>query len=123
MPRSTKMTVIPMPRSAETSWAVSPPPGRNATAAATATTIRTLRSVLFTTPARVLRTGRALRGQRAQLGGELVVAEAQRRGRRAVGRLGHRGRGLALCPDRTLDRLGREAVPDAEVRVDVAPIR
>src|SRR3954452_14494841 len=122
-----------MPSSAETSCAVSPPPGRNATAAATATTIRTLRSVLFISTAQDTRRGPArpappepLRGgQRPQLGREAPIGlvERQRRGRRTVGRLRDGGRRLARRALGALGRLGREAVADAEVRVDVAPLR
>src|SRR6185369_2029772 len=117
-----KTTAIAMPRRAQTTPAVSPPPGRNATAAATTRTINTLRSVLFTTLRRI---PRALGRQRPQLRGEHLVVgpEPERRGRRAVGRLGHRRGGLALGDLAALDRLGREAVADAEVRVDVAPLR
>src|SRR3954470_20251590 len=79
-----------------------PPPGSFQTATASSRMIAMLRMCLLrsgpTPDSRLVR--------RDEIGGERRL-------------LGH---GSAR-PDRRLDRLGREAVPDPEVRVDVAPVR
>ena len=102
-PTSRPTAITPANASAsvrETTAATSPPPGRKAIAAAIAATIATLRAVVTQEAYDAAGTlGRRLGG------GEQV-------GGRRVGHL-----------DGALDRLGGEAVADAEVRVDVAPVR
>ena len=105
---STNTTFSSVKRIALISAAVSPPPGANSTMAARARMIRTLRAA---TSCRIVATPRTRARTRAPASRPAAAGHVPCAGA---------GSGTARGP---VGRLGREAVADAEVGVDVAPAR